>query len=205
MEKYDNLNMCSGTEYCDLSGIIAELDSYMETGTYTKNKITSEQEYILSNVCPGYAKAKFGEILANIVNSIKDGEYIEELSEMQIANMNDMGCPAFEADKVLDILLDVIETHNSGTKKKDAHLDSLSVKNFEITPNFGRETYEYTLNVESTVDKVEVEATPFCEDATVTGTGETTLTTGENVIQVNVTAAEGGATKTYKITITKAA
>ena len=61
----------------------------------------------------------------------------------------------------------------------------------------------YTGEVEFTVRTTTVVATPTHPDATVSeGTGETTLSEGENTISVTVTAEDGTSQETYTVMVT---
>jgi len=76
-----------------------------------------------------------------------------------------------------------------------------------LTPEFYRETYDYTLEFDDTVDlynlsEIEVSGKTEDEKAKISGTGKITLAEGENNIEVNVTA-EDGKVRTYKIKVVK--
>ena len=88
-------------------------------------------------------------------------------------------------------------------KSDNANLDTLEVEGQEITPVFDKDTLSYTLDVDSDTDKVVIKATAEDEHATLTGTGEKTLTYGSNVFNVVVTAEDGETTKTYTVTVTR--
>ena len=86
-------------------------------------------------------------------------------------------------------------------KKKystDNYLSSLNIEGYELDPKFDKETLEYKIEVDESVEKITINAKTNDSKATVTGTGEIVLSSGENVIQVKVTA-ENGNEKTYKI------
>ena len=96
---------------------------------------------------------------------------------------------------------------NSGTtaeKKEyssDNTLKSLSIDNYELTPKFDANTTEYKLTVDQSVEKIKINATANHEKASVSGTGEVNLSSGENTLEVKVTA-ENGNEKIYKIIVT---
>lgn len=98
-------------------------------------------------------------------------------------------------------------TNNGGTtadKKKystDNFLSSLSVEGQEITPKFDKNTLEYKLDLDESIEKIKINAKANDTKATVTGTGEVSLSTGENILEVKVTA-ENGNDKIYKIVAT---
>ena len=83
----------------------------------------------------------------------------------------------------------------------DNTLKSLSIEDYEFEPTFDKNTTEYKLTVDQSIEKVKVTATANHAKASVSGTGEINLSSGENTIEIKVTA-ENGNEKTYKIIIT---
>lgn len=88
------------------------------------------------------------------------------------------------------------------SKSKENNLKSLNVDIEGITPEFNKNTTEYYLVVDLTVEQIKVTATPVDEKATVTISGNTNLQAGENTIKV-VVKAEDGTEKTYYIYVNK--
>ena len=85
---------------------------------------------------------------------------------------------------------------------KNANLKSLGVEGYSISPAFNKESYEYTLEVENNVERVNI--TGGVEDSTahVSGLGTVDLTEGANKFEIVVTAQKGNTNK-YTITITR--
>ncbi len=93
------------------------------------------------------------------------------------------------------------------TKSSNNSLKELSIGTGKLTPEFSRDTYEYSVEFDDTVNlydlsEIEVSATAEDEKASVRGTGKIQLTEGENNIAINVTA-ENGAVRTYTIKVNK--
>ena len=90
------------------------------------------------------------------------------------------------------------------TKKKDsnANLESLTINNGELVPNFDKDTLEYTVELENYIDSINVTGKSESDKATVSGNGNYNLVEGKNKIQIMVTA-EDGTIKTYTITVTR--
>lgn len=93
------------------------------------------------------------------------------------------------------------------TKSSNNSLKELSIGTGKLTPDFSRDTYEYSVEFDDTVNlydlsEIEVSATAEDEKASVSGTGKIQLTEGENNIAINVTA-ENGAVRTYTIKVNK--
>ena len=84
----------------------------------------------------------------------------------------------------------------------DASLKSLSVEGYEISPEFNKQTYEYSLEVENNVEKVSVVANKNNGNARVEGAGEIELKEGNNKVEITVTAQKGN-TLTYTININR--
>ena len=72
----------------------------------------------------------------------------------------------------------------------------------ELTPEFNKETTQYTAKVDGDVTELKIDAKAEDSKAKVTVEGNENLNEGDNVIKVKVTA-EDGTTRTYFITVTK--
>lgn len=95
------------------------------------------------------------------------------------------------------------------TKSSNNYLSALSIvgEGATLSPEFYRETYEYTVEYGEDVnlyDLTEIELEAKAEDsrATVKGAGKITLEEGENSIPITVTA-ENGTERTYTIKVVK--
>lgn len=83
---------------------------------------------------------------------------------------------------------------------KDNNLKSLSVEGFEITPEFKKDTLEYSVNVPEGTKKVNIIAKENDRTATVSGAGEVEVGPGTNAFEI-VVKAQNGTEKTYKLTV----
>lgn len=83
---------------------------------------------------------------------------------------------------------------------KNNNLSSLSVKDYALTPEFNRDTLEYSVKVPSNVEKITIEGAVEDKKASVSGFGEFDVSEGENKFDVVVTA-ENGSQKTYVVKI----
>lgn len=96
------------------------------------------------------------------------------------------------------------------TNSKDENQEksnNTNLKTFEVTPTglspaFSNVTTEYTMTVDSEVDKIEIKAVAEDENAKVKISGNEDLEIGTNTINILVTA-EDGTERTYVITVTK--
>lgn len=84
---------------------------------------------------------------------------------------------------------------------KNNNLSSLGVKDYTLTPEFNKDTLEYSVKVPSDVEKVTLEGTAEDRKASVAGLGEFDVSEGENKFDVIVTAENGGQ-KTYVVKVT---
>lgn len=97
---------------------------------------------------------------------------------------------------------EVIVVTVTAPREKDTNnnLKSIGVKDYKITPEFNKDTLEYSVDVPSTIDKVTLEAEAESGYANVAGTGEVEVNEGANSFDIVVTS-ETGNQKNYKITV----
>lgn len=81
------------------------------------------------------------------------------------------------------------------------YLKSLSVEGYDITPNFNKETKEYSLEVPNGTEKVVIKADKENGYASIEGIGEVKVIEGINKIEIKVTA-ENGNVRVYILNIT---
>lgn len=94
------------------------------------------------------------------------------------------------------------EENENQEKSDNTNLKSLEVTPTGLSPAFSNVTTEYTMTVDSEVDKIEVKAVAEDEKAKVSISGNDDLEVGTNTIKIKVTA-EDGTERTYVITVTK--
>ena len=87
-------------------------------------------------------------------------------------------------------------------KSSNAMLSGLTVDVEGLSPEFNKDTDNYTLQVGSDVEAIQITATPEDEKATVQVQENKNLQEGENTVTITVTA-EDGTTKVYTITVNK--
>ena len=106
----------------------------------------------------------------------------------------------------------VTVTRQAATQSSDASLSGLLVSAGTLTPSFSAETTSYAVAVEHAVERVKLTPTANHAGATVTvngaevasgsASGSISLSVGENLVAVVVTA-EDGTTRTYRVTVTR--
>jgi len=80
------------------------------------------------------------------------------------------------------------------------NLSKLEVEGYELTPKFDKNTTEYKITVDQSVESIKINTKLEDDKASVSGDGEKNLSLGENTIEVKVTA-ENGNEKVYKIIV----
>ena len=103
-------------------------------------------------------------------------------------------------DSVNIIKVYEIIVYRDAEVSSDATLQSLDLSGITLSPAFDPATTAYTAEAED-IEMTTVEAMAAHPGATVEGTGEMSLTVGENVIMVTVTA-EDDTSQTYTVTVT---
>lgn len=87
-------------------------------------------------------------------------------------------------------------------KSSNNYLKGISVKDLKLTPQFDKQTIDYTIEEELDVDAIEISADLDDSRAKISGAGIIKLEPGENNIRIDVTA-ENGTVRTYHIKVTK--
>ena len=86
------------------------------------------------------------------------------------------------------------------TYSANNYLNGLAVTGNILTPEFDKDVLEYNLEVDYTVEKINVEASSEDNTAVITGMGEHEVSEGNNEILIVVTA-ENGNERIYKINV----
>ena len=83
-------------------------------------------------------------------------------------------------------------------KSTNNNLKSLSVEGYSISPSFNKDTLEYTVNLESNIEKIKINASKEDGYASLSGTGEKEVQEGDNKFEIVVTS-ETGKSKVYTL------
>jgi len=81
----------------------------------------------------------------------------------------------------------------------NVNLENLSVKGYELSPEFEKNVIDYYIDIDSTVNSLDIIYTKESEEQSVYITGNSNFVTGENIINVVVLSADKTRGKTYKI------
>lgn len=91
-----------------------------------------------------------------------------------------------------------INVVNPREKSTNNNLKSLSVEGYTLSPEFNKDTLEYTVELDASVEKIKVNAEKADSYASLSGGGEIAVSEGDNRIEIKVTS-ETGKEKTYVI------
>jgi len=90
----------------------------------------------------------------------------------------------------------------NGTGSPNNKLSGLTVTGYALTPTFSMDTESYDIIVNPSVDRIAVNASVIDSKASVAGTGTISLQSGNNTINIEVTA-ENGHVRTYKLNVVR--
>lgn len=105
-------------------------------------------------------------------------------------------------ERGLTLTSGTITVNEPTPKSNDNSLSDLSVSTGTLTPTFNADNLEYTVEVPYETDKITISATKNHNKASVSGTGEKTLSVGSNQYTITVTA-EDGSKRYYKVNVTR--
>ena len=154
----------------------------------------------------GKISLKEGENTAKVVVTAEDGKTTKEYtltitrtpSEQPAENPTDTTGETTPTEDP-----NATETPDNTETEDTFGLESLSIKNFSISPKFSTDEYEYTVGVTEDLSSLEIEAKANKENATVEILGNENLQQGENTITILVTDQETEQTATYQIVVNK--
>jgi hypothetical protein len=187
----------------------AGFDKYNSAAGYADVTVTkSDGDHTLNGIYNGAAAlaANTDYTIAGNTVTIKK-EYLATLAT-GLAVLN------FDYSGGTDPVLTITITDSTPVASSDATLSALTISSGTLSPAFVPGTTNYTANVAYSVSSVNVTPMVNQADAVVTVNGVTTasgtpsavvLSVGVNTIHILVTAQDATTTKTYTLTITRAA
>jgi len=87
------------------------------------------------------------------------------------------------------------------TYSSNNYLKSLSIDGYTLSPEFNKDTTEYSIEVPNSTDKITINGSVEDNNARISGTGDKEVVEGINKFEINV-EAENGNVKTYTINVT---
>ena len=88
-------------------------------------------------------------------------------------------------------------------KSTNNYLENLQVEGYKISPEFDKQTLEYTINEEITSKEINIKSTASDSKSKVEGTGKIKLGDNQNQCRIDVTS-ESGTVRTYIIKLKRA-
>ncbi len=199
--------------------------------TTTKPTFKSKNETVYAT-SSGINVRKSYSTSSSVLGSLKEGESLkrtgiatEKVNGILWSKVTYKGQTAYVSSSYLTTTKPVVKVEEEKPEKEDNQEDkddktendnkdenqeksnNTNLKTFEVTPTglspaFSNVTTEYTMTVDSEVDKIEIKAVAEDENAKVKISGNEDLDVGTNTIKILVTA-EDGTERTYVITVTK--
>lgn len=141
------------------------------------------------------------DVSDNDLNDVKGSKSVS----IKVATPQTTTSPSTSSNKTTGTTKPSTSKTNTTTKSisNNAYLKEFRVDKPGISPSFNKNTFNYSITVDESVDKLNVTAVPENSKASVSITGNTGLKTGDNVITVKVVAEDKKTSKVYKIFVTK--
>lgn len=121
-------------------------------------------------------------------------------SGVRITNMSSDSWQSL-SDKSMSITVKEPVVVPPKTYSGNNYLKSLEVSDYTISPEFSKDTTEYSVEVPNGTDKITINASKEDNTASVSGTGDKEVVEGTNKFEIKV-EAENGNVKTYTIVVT---
>lgn len=200
-EKSSNANLSNlGITPNDFSGFKSGTTTYNVT---VPNDVTTVNVYAKKGhdkqtiSGTGNKTLEVGSNTANVVVTAEDGT--KKTYTINITRQEEK----VEEDKDEDEDKEIVE--NTENEQIEFGLSELKIDNFKLEPEFKANTYEYNIDLDEDIDKLEITAKATEENAKIEITGNEELTEGKNIITILVTNEKEEITKTYQIVVNKKA
>ena len=105
-------------------------------------------------------------------------------------------------NQTTDNTTDNSEENNNKPEETILQLDELKIENYELTPEFSKDIYEYKVNIDEDIEKLNMEPISNDKDITIEVKGNENLKIGDNLINITL-KKDGVEEKVYNITVTK--
>ena len=105
-------------------------------------------------------------------------------------------------NETTDNTTDNSEENNDKPEEIILQLDELKIENYELTPEFSKDIYEYKVKIDENIEKLNIEPISNDKDITIEVKGNENLKIGDNLITITL-KKDGVEEKVYNITVTK--
>ena len=201
-DKYPKVgNTFTVTAYCKSSSTIGTCE-YVLTYDTSKLKLEKVNDTTSCNglYCSYYA-GNNSSSKTFVFKSIASGSSVIGAKSYVIYDMDEKEMQT----TVSGVTINASNPSSSGTTttiySTNNNLKELKVEGQNITPTFNKNTLEYKLSLDSSVEQIKILATPEDNKATINGTGIQKVSEGENKFNIVVTS-EKGTKKTYTLIVT---
>ncbi len=158
------------------------------SGLAGKFKVTSSDTSILSGGTSGIFLDDESRTFTFTANG--SGTATVTLTPLDVADYSDN--TKYTASKSIKIIVSWPSSNN--------YLSNLEVDDYDLSPAFDEDVFEYDVEVPNDVRKVHIYATRDSSSSSVKGTGEVSLEEGVNTFDIDVTAQNGNV-RTYTVNI----
>ena len=165
----------NGWEYLTMGGGMGSYSIEMTAKT--------SKDYITEEIATGYCDDSTNATLISFKLKVKNAS--NQDTKVQVID---------QADYVEEIKFSI---HNNASNND---LSSLKVEDYKLDSEFNKNRTDYETTVPYEIEKINITATAEDSNAKVSGTGEHELETGDNKIEIEVTA-ENGSKKKYTINV----
>ncbi len=97
----------------------------------------------------------------------------------------------------------IIVTKTDTAYLSNSYLENLAIENVFLLPEFRFDVFEYTAEIGSNIESLNILAVPQIEGATVSITGAENLAYGSNKINITTTSKDKSKTSTYIVDVYK--
>lgn len=105
-------------------------------------------------------------------------------------------------NETTDNTTDNSEENNDKPEETILQLDELKIENYDLTPEFSKDIYEYKVKIDEDIEKLNMEPISNDKDITIEVKGNENLKIGDNLITITL-KKDGVEEKVYNITVTK--
>lgn len=186
------------------------------TNSNSNKKVESENAYLKSLVLEGTDlapefKASVTEYTAIVGLDVETIEVIAEAEDSKATVIVNGNENLEEGENKITVTVEaeagnrkvytIIVTKTLNEEAINARLKSLIIQGFNIYPSFKNNIYNYNLNINEEISKLDIFVETENEKATFGIEGNENLKNGENLIKIVVTAENGETINEYKINV----
>ncbi|MDO5563964.1 MAG: cadherin-like beta sandwich domain-containing protein [Eubacteriales bacterium] len=130
-------------------------------------------------------------------NTLVAGKHTLSIQSQEVYDVND------QLVEITKLGTSTLNVKPSNTSSNNSKLKSLEVSSGILTPEFSSDNLEYSVEVQSNVEELPITAITEDADSVVALTGNKSLSTGDNKVEITITAADNITKRTYTINVKK--